>query len=134
MHPICLRIPSPLITAIAVAGCGQDFTSDPQPEAAVEIIGSAPTTLPHTDSSKVTVRVVDASGDQVYGARVSWTSSDSSVLSVSTEKVPIGSTAAESTEASLHATIYAHARGSATVSVSVVAGTGAALTTSLPLL
>jgi alpha-tubulin suppressor-like RCC1 family protein len=107
----------PPMMALALPACTDEFTSTETPTVSVNAVVAFPDTLIHGESRTLQVRVLDASsGVELAQAQVRWTSSDSSVLGVVEDTSSRG----------MLATVLARASGSALLTMSAVAGTGAA--------
>src|SRR4029077_15829712 len=67
--------------ALALAGCGDEFTSESRPTTFVETTSTFPSVMAHTDRATLQVKVADSLRD-LSAARVVWSSSNAQVIEV----------------------------------------------------
>ena len=79
-----------LVLLLAVAGCGGDGGSDPQIPAELTLNSDRRHAGAEGQSHQLTATVVDADGDPLPDATVTWESSDAAVVAVTATGLLIG--------------------------------------------
>src|SRR3954454_15281374 len=107
----CVRLPVLIAAALSVVSCGSEPMEPRRVPAAIVILPNAPS-LPQKSTKQLIATVVDAAGREIAGETVTYESSDTTVLTVSSSGLllsvgPVGSATITARDGDLTGTVDA---------------------------